>query len=98
MMDELRKLWELIDTNNINIRARYIRSAANVWADRLSRETYRDDSQFNPHIFTYLNSMWGPHSIDRFATHGNSQLPRYNSRSRDRTSEAVDSLHLPDTR
>jgi hypothetical protein len=33
MMNELRKLWELIDTNNISIRARYIRSAANVWAD-----------------------------------------------------------------
>jgi hypothetical protein len=30
MMDELRKLWELIDTNDINIRARYIRSADNV--------------------------------------------------------------------
>jgi propanediol dehydratase small subunit len=43
MMDELRKMWELIDTNNISICARYIRSAANVWADRLSRETHRDD-------------------------------------------------------
>jgi hypothetical protein len=43
MMDELRKLWELIDTNNINIRARYIRSAANVWADMLIRETDWDD-------------------------------------------------------
>jgi hypothetical protein len=30
MMDKLRKLWELIDTNNISICARYIRSAANV--------------------------------------------------------------------
>jgi hypothetical protein len=36
MMDELRKLWELIDTNNISVRARYVRSAANVWADKLS--------------------------------------------------------------
>jgi hypothetical protein len=36
MMDELRKSWELIDTNNISIRARYIRSAANVRADRLA--------------------------------------------------------------
>jgi hypothetical protein len=80
MMDELRKLLELIDTNNINIRARYIRSAANVLADRLSRETDRDDWQLNPRIFTYLNSLWGPHSIDRFATQGNSQLPGYNSR------------------
>jgi hypothetical protein len=67
-MDELGKLWELIDTNNINIRARYIRSAASVWADRLSRETYMDDWQLNLRIFTYLDSMWGPHSIERFAT------------------------------
>jgi hypothetical protein len=29
MKDEIRKLWNLIDTYNINIRARYIRSAAN---------------------------------------------------------------------
>jgi hypothetical protein len=31
-----------------------------------------------------------------FATQGNSQLPRYKSRLRDPTSEAVDYLHLPD--
>jgi hypothetical protein len=96
MMDELRKLRELTDTNNINIRARYIRSAANAWADKLSRETDMDDWQLNPRIFTYLDSMWGPHSIDRFATHGNWQLPRYNSRWRESTSGAVDCLHLPD--
>jgi hypothetical protein len=77
--------------------SRYIRSTANVFADSLSREVDRDDGQLNPHIFTYLDSLWGPHSIDRFATHGNSQLARYNSRSRDPTSEAVDCLHLPDS-
>jgi hypothetical protein len=43
MMDEFRKLWELIDTNNISIRARYIRSVAQVWADRLSRVTDKYD-------------------------------------------------------
>jgi hypothetical protein len=68
IIDELRKHWELIVTNNISIRARYIRSAANVWADRLSRETYRDGWQLNPRIFTYLDSLWGPLSIDMLAT------------------------------
>ena len=96
MMDELRKLWELIDTNNISIRTRYIRYAAYVWADNLSRETNRADWQVNPRIFTYMDSLWGPHSIDMFATQGNTQLPRYNARWRDPTSEAVDCLHLPD--
>jgi hypothetical protein len=38
MMTELRRLWYLLDTNDIHIRPRYIRSAANVWADTLSRE------------------------------------------------------------
>jgi hypothetical protein len=53
MMDKLRKLWELINTTNINI-----------------------------HLIGFYV---GPHSIDMFATHGNSQLPRYNSRWRDPT-------------
>jgi hypothetical protein len=55
----------------------------------MSRETDMDDWQLNPRIFTYLDSLWCPHSIDRFATHGN-------SRWRDPTSEAVNCLHLPD--
>jgi hypothetical protein len=62
MMDELRKLWELIDTDNISIRARYIRSAANVWADKLSRETHRDDWQLNPRITTHLPIVYCGHS------------------------------------
>jgi hypothetical protein len=95
MMDELRKLLELINTNNISIRARYIRSAANVWADRLNHETDKDDWQLNPRVFTYLDSLWGPYSIDRFATQGNKQLLCYNACWRDPTAEAVDSQHCP---
>ena len=38
LMAELRKLWWLMDVNNITLRAKYIRSAANVWADQLSRD------------------------------------------------------------
>ena len=34
--------------------------------------------------------------MDRFASNANKQLPRYNAKWRDGTSEAVDSLHLPD--
>jgi hypothetical protein len=96
MINELLKLWELIDTNIINIRARYIRSVANVWADKLSRETNKDDLQLNPHIFTYLDSVWGPHCIDRFATHGNKQLPCYNARRRNPSAEAMDCLYPRD--
>ena len=68
MMTELRRLWHLMDVSNINIRPRYIRSAANIWADSLCRELDREDWQLTPRIFSYLQTSWGSHSIDRFAT------------------------------
>jgi hypothetical protein len=43
MMSKLKKLFLLKDENEIHIRTRYIRSAANIWADKLSRETDTSD-------------------------------------------------------
>ena len=94
MMSELRKLWFLLDTNDIHIRTRYIRSAANIWADHLSRLHDNSDWAVNPKIFRHLDKLYGPHSIDRFASMENRQLPRYNSKWRDPLCE--DCLHLPD--
>eukprot|EP00873_Tetraselmis_striata_P013426 jgi/Tetstr1/433690/TSEL_022909.t1 len=59
MMEELRKLWHLLDIHDISIRPRYIQSAANVWADRFSRELDDSDWQLNPRIFAYLQRLWG---------------------------------------
>jgi hypothetical protein len=89
-------LWYLLDTNDIHIRPRYIRSAANVWADKLSRELDTEDWQLNPRIFEHLQDRWGPHTVDRFASMLNAQLPRFNARWRDPKCEDVDCLHLPD--
>ena len=89
MMSELRKLWYLLDSNDITIRARYIRSAANIWADRLSRELDKADWSINPRVFRYLDRLWGPHTVDRFASMENALLRRYNARWRDPHAEAV---------
>jgi hypothetical protein len=43
MMSELHRLWYLHGTYDIRIRPRYIRSAANIWADALSREFDTND-------------------------------------------------------
>ena len=40
--------------------------------------------------------MWGPHSVDYFASFANKQLPRYNAKWSYRKSEAVESIHLAD--
>lgn len=43
LMEELRRLWHLLDVNDIRVRPPYIQSEADVWADRLSRELDCDD-------------------------------------------------------
>ena len=83
MMYEMRKFFFLSDDHDIFIRTKYIRNAANVWVDRLSRETDTADWQLATRIFCYYDKMWGPHSIDRFAFFANKQLPRYGAKWRD---------------
>eukprot|EP00873_Tetraselmis_striata_P015600 jgi/Tetstr1/435864/TSEL_024752.t1 len=71
---ELRKLRFILDPpNDISIRARYIKTTANIWVDRLSREIDYDDWAFNLRHFNHLDNMWGRHTIDRFATMENEQ-------------------------
>jgi hypothetical protein len=96
MMTELRRMWYLLDTNDIHIRPRYIGSAANIWADSLSRELDTEDWQLKPRLFRHLQERWGPHTIDRFASMLNAQLPRFSARWRDPQCEDVDCLRLLD--
>jgi hypothetical protein len=70
-----------------------------VWANTLSRELDTEDWQLNPRLFAHLQSLWGPHTIDRFASMQNTQLPSsLNARWRDRQCEDVDCLRLPDVK
>eukprot|EP00873_Tetraselmis_striata_P006219 jgi/Tetstr1/426483/TSEL_016784.t1 len=96
LMAEPRKTWYLKDTHGITLSVRYIRSAANIWSDRLSSEVDCDDWQFNPRRSASLTAKWGACTIDRFATSENALLPRYNARWRDPRCEAVDALRLSD--
>eukprot|EP00854_Cymbomonas_tetramitiformis_P034015 gene34015-biopygen3239 len=56
--------------------ARYIRSEANQWADRLSRDKDLDEWRINGRWFKYAEEQWGEHSVDRFASEISAQLPR----------------------
>jgi hypothetical protein len=97
MMNELRRLWYVLDTNNVHIRPRYIRYAANTWANKLRRHLDSDDWQLDPSVFHDMNTQFGPHTIDRFASALNTLLPRYNANWLDPSCEAVDYLHLADS-
>jgi len=83
MMSELMKLFLLTDEHDISIRTKYIPSAASVWADHLSRETDNAVWQLATRVFCYYDKKWGPHTIDRFGSFANKQLPRLNAKWRD---------------
>ena len=58
-------------------------------ADFLSRIVDYDDWYINPDVFAWLDLLWGPHTVDRFADYDNCQLPRFNSRCWNPGSKAV---------
>ena len=70
-LNELYPLTLLTDEHDISIRTMFIRSAANVWADRLSRETDNSDWQLVTRVSRYYDKIWGPHSVDHFASFAN---------------------------
>ncbi|KAK3252221.1 hypothetical protein CYMTET_38464 [Cymbomonas tetramitiformis] len=92
MMRRMRRLWILLDLNDIELQARYIRSEANEWADRLSRDRVLDDWRLSRRWFQWAEREWHRHSVDRFASELSAQLPRYYAQWHDPGCEGVDSL------
>ncbi len=58
----------------------------------MSGPTDYDDWLLIPAVFAQLDAVWGPHTVDRFASFHNYQLPRFNSRCWNPGSEAVDAF------
>lgn len=95
LMAQVRKLWWLLDLLDVTLHPRYIRSAANVWADSLSRLPPRDEWQVSRSVFTRLNNLWGPHTVDRFASTCNAQVPRFNGAWGEEAAEGADAFAQP---
>ena len=90
-----RKLWTLVPTNNIEISAQYLKGTLNVQADTLSRLNSQYEWVLHPRFFQFLDKVWGPHTIDRFASMNTTQLEKYNTRFADPFAPE-DALHQAD--
>lgn len=77
---------------DIQIDIQWIPRFENQAADELSRYVDRDDWSLNPEVFAELEHRWGPHSIDRFASHYNAQVSRFCSKFKSPGCEAVDAF------
>ena len=88
------QILDLAASHNITIRAIWVPRALNIRADAASHFNELDhcDYSLRRRVFSYIDKLWGPHSIDRFASDLNARLPRFNSRFFSEYAEWVDSL------
>lgn len=86
------KVFSIALKYQIRIEPEWIPRELNEEADFLSCIVDQDDSKLNPLIFSCLDALWGPHTVDRFADCYNTQLPCFNSRFWCPDTEAVDTF------
>ena len=63
-----------------------------LMTDYLSRVVDYDNYMLNPAVFQWLDSLWGPHTVDGFADPKNAQVERFNSRFWAPGTDAVDAF------
>lgn len=85
-------IWTEAFDNGMSIQCAHIAGRKNFAADYWSRTPDKHNWMLHPKLFSYINRMWGPHTIDRFANCLNTQLPRFNSRYYEPLSEGIDAL------
>ena len=96
-LTEIAKLiWREAITNNVTIIARNLSGQLNNQADLLSRMKDKHEWMVSRPLFSFLDSVWGPHTIDRFASMTSAQLPLYNARHLDPNGMCVDALAQKD--
>jgi ribonuclease HI len=85
LQGDIRKLFWLLTTNDIELVGEYIKSEDNVEADGLSRWVERGSWAINRGDFLRYHQRpgWGPYTWDRFADINNRVVEAYNAVCRD---------------
>ena len=89
---------EVIQPRNISIVAHHIPGHLNVladWESRRQKLIHPGNFQLHPELFRELDHLWGPHSIDGFATYQDRQLPRFGGWDPQPEATWTDSLRHP---
>lgn len=79
----------------VTLRAEYLPSALNCWADRLSRTPGSTDWSLSQRGFERLERRFGPHTLDLFATAENTNCGRFYSLLPSPGAAAVDAMQQP---
>lgn len=79
LQSEAVAIYNLCHDAGIRFSAEWVRNL-NTRADYWSKVIDTDDWMLNPSHFRQLDDLWGPHTIDRFASHNSFQIARFCSR------------------
>ena len=92
LQTEVLAIFATAMSNQVRIEAEWIPRDLNQKADYISRINNYDDWSIDHSIFRWLDMKWGPHTVDRFASHYSAQLEHFNSRFWNPGSEAMDAF------
>ena len=81
------QIYQICVHNIILLDIQWISRNKNVLADGISKSIDYDDWGVSEDFFffffffffQFIDNMWGPHEVDRFANHENAKLKRFNS-------------------
>jgi len=96
LTDVAERIWSSALDLNVSLQVKHIAGVTNTWADHLSRLLIQYEWKLQRSVFNHLDYVWGPHTLDRFASISTTQLPRYNSRYSDPRTLGVDALAQTD--
>lgn len=89
-------IWTEAINNHVSITCCHIAGKNNIASDRLSRLNDKYEWQLHPGLFNFLDTMWGPHTIDRFASLTTAQTEVFNTRYYHPRSSGVNALAQQD--
>ena len=73
-------IFKLCIENNINLFPEWVHRSENETVDWKSKDLDKDDYMLNSDIFAVADTLWGPHTVDRFSSFKARQVPRLCSR------------------
>ena len=80
LQDGAMAVYETCFQHNIKLEVEWIPRSGNEKADFVSKIVDHDDWSLDPCLFQVINTSWGPHTVDCFASQHNALLPRFHSR------------------
>ena len=90
--NEAVSIYKLCRVFDIRLTVEWISRDFNVIADELSRVEDANDYMLDRSCFSRLDRLWGPHTVDRFASEKTAQVARFCSRFLNPGCEAADAF------